>query len=322
MRFLFASQQGSSAAPVVSSVSASTGEDWDTATAHTITGTGFVSGCTCTIGGVSTTSLVFTNSTTLQVTMPARTLASTVDTLAVNVVVTNPDTQTSGASGNNAFTYSWSPYSMAADAWWRPDKGATTGAGTISALTNSGAGGTNYNLAVSGGAQADYSASDAAWNNKSSMNFDTSTKNLQTTAINISTALTTWVVADLTTASTLVPLDLKAAVTEWTVYKTAGNLVQYSNGGSVSGGAATGKTLAIGVFNGASSVLYQNSRTSTGTGTTSAMSAMTKITLGTNYALGAPSGKIVDAGIILGAMSTNNVARLCTYVARYGLSIP
>ena len=63
-----------------------------------IDGTGFVSGCTCTIGGVAGT-VTFVSSTRINVVPGAH--ASGV----VHVVVTNPDTQTSGTSGNNRVEY-------------------------------------------------------------------------------------------------------------------------------------------------------------------------------------------------------------------------
>lgn len=73
-------------APTVSNVSPNTGPV-EGGTAVTITGTGFASGATLTIGGVPATGVTFVNSTTLTVVSPAGTLG------AASVVVTNPDAQ-------------------------------------------------------------------------------------------------------------------------------------------------------------------------------------------------------------------------------------
>ena len=70
-------------------------------TGVTITGTGFVTGATVTLGGTAATNVVVTNSTTLTATTPAHAAG------AVAVTVTNPDTQSGSlASG---FTYTSSP---------------------------------------------------------------------------------------------------------------------------------------------------------------------------------------------------------------------
>jgi uncharacterized repeat protein (TIGR01451 family) len=66
-------------------------------TAVTITGTNFVDGCAVTIGGVSATSVSFSSATTLTAVTPAHAAG------AVDVVVTNPDTQTGNLT--SGFTY-------------------------------------------------------------------------------------------------------------------------------------------------------------------------------------------------------------------------
>jgi hypothetical protein len=66
-------------------------------TSVTITGTGFVDGATVTFGGTAGTGVAFVSSTTITATTPAHTAG------AVDVVVTNPDTQAGTLSGG--FTY-------------------------------------------------------------------------------------------------------------------------------------------------------------------------------------------------------------------------
>lgn len=83
-------------APTVSSVSANSGPAAG-GTNVTITGTNFVATPTVTFGGQAATNVAFVNSTTITCTTPAHAAG------AVDVVVTNPDTQ--AGIGTNAFTY-------------------------------------------------------------------------------------------------------------------------------------------------------------------------------------------------------------------------
>jgi len=87
-------------APIVTSITPNTGLTSGGTAITDLAGTNFVTGATVKIGGVSATSVVFVSSTKLTCVTPASLTAG-----AKNVVVTNPDTQTSGASGNSLFTY-------------------------------------------------------------------------------------------------------------------------------------------------------------------------------------------------------------------------
>ncbi len=84
------------AAPTASAIAPSSGPTAG-GTAVTITGTGFVSGATVTIGGAPATGVTWVNATSITAITPAGTAG------AKNVVVTNPDTQT--GTLNNGFTY-------------------------------------------------------------------------------------------------------------------------------------------------------------------------------------------------------------------------
>src|SRR5882724_1255670 len=84
------------AAPTVSSVSPSSGTTAG-GTAVTITGTGFVSGATVTLGGTAATNVVVVSASQMTATTPAHAAG------AVNVVVTNPDTQ--NGTLTNGYTY-------------------------------------------------------------------------------------------------------------------------------------------------------------------------------------------------------------------------
>lgn len=87
------------AAPTVSAATPSTGPVVGTTILTNLAGTGFLTGCTVTIGGAPATNVVLVSSTKLTCTVPAGSAG------AQNIVVTNPDTQSSGSSGNGAFTY-------------------------------------------------------------------------------------------------------------------------------------------------------------------------------------------------------------------------
>jgi RHS repeat-associated protein len=86
-------------APTVTTVSPSSGAAAG-GTSVTITGTNFVSGATVKFGTTSATGVTFVSSTTLTATTPA-------GSGAVNVVVTNPDTQT--GTETNGYTYNAAP---------------------------------------------------------------------------------------------------------------------------------------------------------------------------------------------------------------------
>jgi hypothetical protein len=106
------------AAPTVSAVSPTSGPAAG-GTAVTITGTGFVSGATVSIGGSTATSVVFSSSTSLTATTPAHAAG------LVNAVVTNPDTQS--GSGTNLFTFVAAPTVSAVS----PSGGALAGGTTV-----------------------------------------------------------------------------------------------------------------------------------------------------------------------------------------------
>jgi uncharacterized delta-60 repeat protein len=85
------------AAPTVASISPNSGSA-NGGTVVTITGAGFVSGATVSIGGVNATAVTFVSGTSLTAIVPAGSIGSQ------NVVVTNPDGQTGTLVGG--FTYS------------------------------------------------------------------------------------------------------------------------------------------------------------------------------------------------------------------------
>jgi len=85
------------AAPTVTAISPNSGSA-NGGTAVTITGTGFVSGATVSIGGEGATGVTFSSSTSLTATSPAGSVG------AQNVVVTNPDGQTGTMTSGYTYT--------------------------------------------------------------------------------------------------------------------------------------------------------------------------------------------------------------------------
>ena len=106
-------------APTVASVAPASGSIAG-GTAVTITGTNFVAGAAVTIGGVPATGISVVNATTITAATPAHAAG------AVNVTVTNPDTQS--GTRNNGFTYLGPPPVVTSVA---PTSGSTSGGTAI-----------------------------------------------------------------------------------------------------------------------------------------------------------------------------------------------
>ncbi|MBI3650153.1 MAG: IPT/TIG domain-containing protein [Acidobacteria bacterium] len=117
-------------APTVSSISPSSGP-LGGGTSVTITGNGFLSGATVTFGGAGATGVTVVSSTAITATTPAHTAG------AVNVVVTNTDTQSGTLT--NGYTYNTAPSVTAISPTSGPVGGGTTvtitGTGFIAGAT-------------------------------------------------------------------------------------------------------------------------------------------------------------------------------------------
>jgi galactose oxidase-like protein/IPT/TIG domain-containing protein/glyoxal oxidase-like protein len=124
-KFVLLSSSGGNPAPTVSAISPNTGMT-NGGTGVTITGTGFQSGATVSLGGTAATGVNVVSSTSIT----ATTLAHSAG--AVSVVVTNTDTQT--GSLNNGYTYSNSAPTITSIT---PNTGTTAG-GTSVTITGTG----------------------------------------------------------------------------------------------------------------------------------------------------------------------------------------
>lgn len=112
--------------PTITSVSPSSGTTGG-GTSVTLTGTGFASGATVTLGGTNAAAVQFVSATQLTVTTPPRTAGP------VAVVVRNPDTQTGTMA--NGYTFAVAPAPTVASA--SPKEGPLAG-GTTVTLTGTG----------------------------------------------------------------------------------------------------------------------------------------------------------------------------------------
>jgi hypothetical protein len=95
--FRASGQSGGNPPPTISGISPTSGTTAG-GTSVTVSGTGFLTGATLTIGGTAATDVVVMNSTTITAISPAHSVGT------VNVVVTNPDAQ--NATLSSAYTYS------------------------------------------------------------------------------------------------------------------------------------------------------------------------------------------------------------------------
>lgn len=96
-----------------------------------IFGTGFVNGATISVSGTPATAVSYIGPTELRCTMPASTAG------LKNIVVTNPDTQTSGTSGNNLVRY-WGPANITSalvDAYFDSRKGVALSGSDVTTWT-------------------------------------------------------------------------------------------------------------------------------------------------------------------------------------------
>lgn len=144
---------GLGAAPSVASVSPNVGDVGGGGEAITILGDDFVNGATVTIGGVSATSVTWVSATEITC-VPGAHAAGVVD-----IVVTNPDTQDSGASGDNLFEY-WAPSEETLGLLLMPGDYAVAGAQGVNAVgTWTDSSGNNLDAVSDGGVDAPIASS-------------------------------------------------------------------------------------------------------------------------------------------------------------------
>lgn len=134
-------------APIVASLRDVIGDTGGGGRTQYVNGSNFQSGATVTFGGVAATNVVFIDPMQIQCTIPAHAAGLT------DVVVTNPDAQDSGTSGQNLFRY-WNPTLMSTatpDGYLDSRKQVTdAGGGAVSSWIDQVSGSRDYQQATAG----------------------------------------------------------------------------------------------------------------------------------------------------------------------------
>lgn len=213
-------------------------------------------------------------------------------------------------------------------AWWRGDLGKTIATGVSQWNDQSGIGDTNRNLVQAVGAkQPTVNATDAAYNNQTTLSFASASSQQLDSAGNWSAALSQ------PYSIFLVGQDGGAGFQGWASNTASSVAINYGNGSanmvmyagsflaSTLGAVATPKMVGA-TFDGASSKIYESARTPRNTGAAGA-TALAQLTLGANPGAGIfLNGKIAEAVVYSKALSVGEIDSLSTYFSsRYGLTI-
>lgn len=286
-------------------------------TTVTLKGWGFAQGTpTVTFGGTAATSVVVSDDNTLTCVTPAKT-ASTVD-----VVVT---INGHSATLSSAYEFLVTAYTQSFNTWYRSDRNVTTVSGKVqkwadsSPVTDTGK---DLTDAGSSAKRPTYSASDAAFNNKPSLNYDTAAKQLisGTIASPLTTPQTIFVVGKTTGNNADAGYYISGNLGAPRIYKLAADTTMYALDTSAANLGAHTTFIAILVCNGASSFHMRNTTTAT-TVNLGAGHTITTIWTGINTA-GTATGKIVECGIKAGAASVADCQALMLALGkRYGITI-
>jgi hypothetical protein len=295
---------------VSASLDVTSGEDYDTPTV-VITMTNYTPAAspTVTVGGVTATSITRSAYNQITCDFPARILAATADTLAVDVVIDGFFT------ASNAYTYNWTRYSLQVP-WYRADLGLTVdGSSKVTAWADSSGIGTT----LTGSASATYVATLASINNKPSVLFNSTLAQITGSITPITTAVSIGSVAVANAApGTDCLVNLLAAGTAKVLQlNLAGSLFSYSDPSSVNGPAWTGAASVVSEVTGTTITNYVNSRTAGASGAGPAFVTLTNIELGNNGgAAQGFDGHLADLFIAPRILSANEKNRDAAYVNR------
>jgi len=212
--------------------------------------------------------------------------------------------------------------------WWRADRGVTIATGVSQWNDQSGIGDTNRNLVQAVGAkQPTVNATDAAYNNQTTLSFASASSQQLDSAGNWSAALSQ------PYSIFLVGQDGGAGFQGWASNTASSVAINYGNGSanmnmfagsflpSTLGAVATPKMIGT-IFNGASSAIYESARTAKATGAAGA-TALAQLTLGANPGAGIfLNGKLAECVVYSKVLSAAEIDQLCTYfTGRYALAI-
>jgi len=212
--------------------------------------------------------------------------------------------------------------------WWRADRGVTIATGVSQWNDQSGIGDTNRNLVQAVGAkQPTVNATDAAYNNQTTLSFASASSQQLDSAGNWSAALSQ------PYSIFLVGQDGGAGFQGWASNTASSVSISYGNGSAnmvmyagsflaSNQGASSSPKMVGAIFDGATSKIYENARTPRNTGAAGA-TALAQLTLGANPGGGIfLNGKIAEAVVYSKVLSAAEIDQLCTYfTGRYALAI-
>ncbi len=231
--------------------------------------------------------------------------------------------------GGGGAAAAFSPTSISGIAgWWRADLGRTIATGVSQWNDQSGSGDANRNLVqATGSKQPTYNATDAAFNNQSTLSFASASSQQLDSAGNWSGALSQ------PYSIFLVGADGGAGFQGWASNTASSVAINYGNGSAnmviyagsflaSTQGASSSPKMVGGVFNGGSSAIYENARTPRATGAAGA-TALAQLTLGANPGAGIYlNGKLAEGLVYAKALSAGEIDQLSTYfTSRYGIAI-
>jgi len=215
-------------------------------------------------------------------------------------------------------------------AWYRADKGITIGAGVSAWADQSGTGDANKNMAqATGSRQPTFNASDAAYNGKSTLSLaSASVQFLASNAwtVSLSQPFTVFVVGnDDGSINEQLYFDAQqGAAQESTIFNLDGTTYHMLNGApSINGSAiSNAKRVLGGIFNGASSSLFNNAKTAVATGTVGAFN-LTGLTAGASLAASVSlNGKLAELIVYNSALTQSQVNQVLAYCgSRYAITI-
>jgi hypothetical protein len=213
--------------------------------------------------------------------------------------------------------------------WARPDASLVTlSSGKVAALTVRGGGGdANKNLAqATGGSQPTYNATDAAYNNRPTMSFNSSQlHSVGNWAASLAQPFTIYLVGQSASGHAQQAFfDDSAGTTVIYATDTSNDLAIYAGVSLSSSTVTTNPSVMCLVFNGASSAIYVNDATTAKATGNASGAALVSAVLGDNASASTPLvGKIADHIVYAGAHNhANRSAVMSAYAAAwFGITV-
>lgn len=309
--------------PVATSLGTSTATRWAGAQAgQTLTGSGFTAASVVYIDGVAMTTVV-NSSTSLTFTIPNTVLWTNG---AKSVTVRTPKI-TGGYKESSARTYTVS-YAANALANYRADLGVTLTSGRVSAWADQVGNDANKNATQGTSAKRPTrTTANASYNNQSTIDFDASTLQNLVTGIWTTppTQPTTYFLAGHATNNGIDLFDGYSNAARNALLTTASNKFQMYAGGGVITSTVAAATPAIveAKFNGVSSAMLINNKTTTAASGNTGSQAITGLAIGSDSSSTfCMTGSIAELLVIDGVPSAGYASEILDYLsARYGIAV-